>query len=363
MSESIKIGSGTAWAGEKRPTGPLKPEIPGDTPQASVRSPEPPQDVRPRSLNEIMAERGLGTPEPPPPDVPQGKRPVWIIAATVGTIVLALAAVASVLLRMQPDRGITTTLPTGVSTTTNAPTPTVAQNDSNIPLNQRFPASAGAFVATAIPGGVTQDDSGKKYTIVATKNGLNLVAYDDGTYGLQLADAKTDCIPNFWSPPVDWAMSDVAAKFESEVAPCTKDTHLSVIGYWKDTTWIFWAAPKKPNADIKNMDDWHFVWTDATWHGLDMRDVKAIDGIKDMYQPPTPTTAPQPTQAPFVPTATPPAPRCETDADIKYTTTIEVENAKGRILGTVTGRSCYSQEEADSKANALAQQMLAANGG
>lgn len=51
-------------------------------------------------------------------------------------------------------------------------------------------------------------------------------------------------------------------------------------------------------------------------------------------------------------------PRCETEADIKFTADLNVQNGAGVPIGTVQGRSCYSQADADANAQAQADAML-----
>ena len=72
---------------------------------------------------------------------------------------------------------------------------------------------------------------------------------------------------------------------------------------------------------------------------------------------PLPDLAPRPTARPAAATATPEPPRCETEADIRFTTERDVL-INGVPRGHVIGRSCFSQADADAQANTQEQIVL-----
>lgn len=343
MSETqIKIGAGNMWAGDRRPTAPLNPPVAQPTPVATPVQ-EAPQDVKPRSFQEIMAERGA-TPTGTPVAQPQAKKSVWVYVAVFGTMALVLIGVAVILMSMPTPAQKAQPIS---ASTTSAPEATPKPSDSSVPLSERFPASVKPFASDEI---------------VASKNGASLVKKGDG-YSIQAEDAEK-CIPNFWSPPLAWDQGEFEKKFDSESAPCTDNKDMSVVGYWRDTNWVFWAHPKKDGADTKKKDDWDFLWTEVSWHGIGIEDIKKLDGVKDMYQAPPAAPkvpdAPQvqaPQQPVHVPPAPPPTPSCTTEADIRFTSKVAVSNEKGFPIGEVVGTSCYSQVEADANAQAKADAM------
>lgn len=87
------------------------------------------------------------------------------------------------------------------------------------------------------------------------------------------------------------------------------------------------------------------VWiarSDAQISDADLR------ALRDLSPPPTPIVVERQIEV---------APRCESAADIRFTSDQTVTNDAGVPIGTVQGRSCYSQADAEANAQVQAEAM------
>jgi len=238
-----------------------------------------PIDAPPRSFSEIIGDVPAEKPAPAPVRTIHG---VTVSPAVLigGMAALGLAVVL-LIVALVPATPQATIAPTGVST---------------------------AIVATVTPVVPTAAPTSESN---AASDGVHLAIAADGTPAITL-DAENACVPTWASPPPAW--KDAQIQFISERTGCLDRTsNLQIIGWWGETNWVYLLRPKAPNADITDARQVDLVWSDITWFGHTLAEVKQLPGvakgeIKDyapgvvVAQAPSPIPAPA---APAPPVATP----------------------------------------------------------
>ncbi len=158
-------------------------------------------------------------------------------------------------------------------------------------------------------------------------------------------------------PPPAWPASDRDTLLIQQRDGCVPSgSHLAVVGFYKDTTWIVVTVPTV--AQPKTASDWKQVWTDGEWMGVDRATISSIPGVYDISEKvgkvildqvaqsvptmtPVPTIPPAPNTQPQEQPAQPPA---ETGnqappppADTPVPPSPTQVPASGAVIGEITG--------------------------
>ena len=229
------------------PVGTTIPPVQEPTRAAAVGAMPPPQepiDTPPRSFSEIIGDVPSEKPAPTPARTIRGM--TVSPAVLIGGMAALGLAVVLLIVALVPTAPQTPLAPTGVSTVGVATAPPVAP--------------------TAVP----TDESN------AASDGVHFALAADGTPNITIS-AESACVPMWASPPPAW--KDAQIQFISERTGCLdRASDLQIIGWWGETNWVYVLRPKAPNADITDARQVDLVWSDITWFGHTLAEVKQLPG-------------------------------------------------------------------------------------
>lgn len=246
-----------------------------DEPDELIMPPMPSERAAPRSIDEIVRAR-RGETEKPVETAPGFVLAPWMLISGIAALVVFVFLMAVSIGQSGP--------------THSTPNPA----DSNAPLADRYP-------------------SGPRPTDWPTPNaapnatrppiGLAIDFLPSGEYEISFDDAQP-CIPAWSSPPPAWTgdQDKIRGLLTQELNGCLKKEAQVVLGWYGETNWVMFARPNGLGVDR--------VWSDITWFGYTLDDVKALPeaksgAVKD-YKPSPP---PAPTSKPvYVPPVLAPAP-------------------------------------------------------
>ncbi len=266
--------------------------------------PLPSEQQSPRSLAQILEQRQGGTLQMNKAATAVGSGGLvlkpWMLFAGPIAIGAAVLFVVFSLINSRPPQTVPTpavVISTNTAGTTVVQTPTANPADASIPLSQRYGSTV---VAVSEP---------PRQTASGTTDGVSFVANPDGTLQIEIPK-DTACPPAWSSPPPDWPTDKAQAMFASERSGCIlRDTKLAITGWYGDTNWVFIIRPKTAGGSTKDPSAVDLVWSDITWFGHTMEEVRALPEAKngtitDRKPKPTaviPTFVPQPVYQPAPP--------------------------------------------------------------